>query len=150
MYRKKISSFWTHYPNLPIFHHSTSYVFGIASLLWPGPEDQVFDVRINPEKVDWLSFCMVDCNRSGVHDSWVLKEKPARMKAVADQDGNTRKLNPDTSYETTPKWHSFFFDQTGRFSDQRRRSYEIPPARNSEKIERPTSNVEYWWFRKKS
>ncbi len=23
-----------------------------------------------------------------------------------------------TSYETTPKWHSFFFDQTCRFSDQ--------------------------------
>jgi len=27
-------------------------------------------------------------------------------------------------YKTTPKWHGFFFDQTGRFSGQRRRSYE--------------------------
>ena len=23
--------------------------------------------------------------------------------------------------------------------------YETPPDRNSEKIERPTSNIEYWW-----
>jgi len=33
-------------------------------------------------------------------------------------------LDTETSYETTPKWHSFFFDQTGRFSGQRRRLYE--------------------------
>ncbi|MEN8806707.1 MAG: hypothetical protein ABF291_04445 [Desulfobacterales bacterium] len=26
---------------------------------------------------------------------------------------------PQPSYETTPKWHSFFLDQTGRFSGQR-------------------------------
>ena len=25
----------------------------------------------------------------------------------------------EPSYETTPKWHSFFLDQTGRFSGQR-------------------------------
>ena len=37
-----------------------------------------------------------------------------------------------TSYETTPKWHSFFFDQTGRFSGQRRRSYETTCETNSE------------------
>jgi hypothetical protein len=29
-----------------------------------------------------------------------------------------------TSYETTPKWHSFFPDQTGRFLGQRPRLYE--------------------------
>jgi hypothetical protein len=36
---------------------------------------------------------------------------------------------------TTAPDQSFFFDQTGRFSGQRRRSYETPPIRNSEKIE---------------
>jgi hypothetical protein len=29
-------------------------------------------------------------------------------------------LRPDASYETTPKWQSFFFDQTDRFGGQRR------------------------------
>ena len=33
----------------------------------------------------------------------------------------TEVLDPDTSYETTPKWHSFFPDQTGRCLGQRRR-----------------------------
>ena len=37
-------------------------------------------------------------------------------------------IDTDTLYETTPKWHSFFFDQTGR---------------NSEQIERRTSNVQH-------
>jgi len=36
----------------------------------------------------------------------------------------TRTTTKKISYETTPKWHSFFFDQTGRCSGQRRRSYE--------------------------
>jgi hypothetical protein len=26
---------------------------------------------------------------------------------------------PETLYETTPKWHSFFFDLTGRFFGRR-------------------------------
>jgi hypothetical protein len=39
-------------------------------------------------------------------------------------------VNP--SYETTPKWHSFFFDQTGRFSGQRRRLYETTRNLKSE------------------
>ena len=38
---------------------------------------------------------------------------------------------------------SFFFDNTGRFSGQGRRSYETPPGRNIEKIEHRTSNVEH-------
>jgi hypothetical protein len=43
--------------------------------------------------------------------------------------------------EPCPK--SFYFDYTGRFSGQRRRLYESPPARYSEKIERRTSNVQH-------
>ena len=44
-------------------------------------------------------------------------------------------------------FQSFFFDQTGRFSGQRRRSYEtsyeIPSGRNIDQIERRTSNAQH-------
>jgi len=62
--------------------------------------------------------------------------------------------NPETLYETTPKWHSFFLDQTGRFSGQRRRSCETTPkwhgflmnklAETVNRLEHRTSNIERW------
>jgi len=36
-----------HYSNMPLFHHSTMQNHGTANLLIPGPEDQVFVIRIN-------------------------------------------------------------------------------------------------------
>ena len=49
-------------------------------------------------------------------------------------------INP--SHETTPKWHSFLFDQTGRFLGQRLRSYwslclACRPSRQTEWIIQP-------------
>jgi hypothetical protein len=43
------------------------------------------------------------------------------------QEGESQNPETESAYETTPKWHSFFFDQTGRFSGQRRRLYETTP-----------------------
>ncbi len=38
MYTKMTLSLWTHYSNIPVFHHPTAFVYGTASCLWPGPE----------------------------------------------------------------------------------------------------------------
>jgi len=37
----------TQYSNIPIFQQSTAFDFGRAIWLWPGPEDQDFDNRLN-------------------------------------------------------------------------------------------------------
>jgi hypothetical protein len=58
-----------------------------------------------------------------------VKHDPKRIEY--EHNGNIQ--NPESlnlSCETTPKWHSFFFDQTGRCSGQRRRSYATQQGRS--------------------
>ena len=36
----------TQYSNIPVFQYPMAFIYGKAYYLWPGPEDQIFNVRI--------------------------------------------------------------------------------------------------------
>jgi hypothetical protein len=82
---------------------------------------KVHDTLVKPPESDDFTFAgSGPCKRSQYCPIFQIHTRFGLGQGC--QEGES--LNPETSYETTPKWHSFFFDQTGRFSGQRRRSCE--------------------------
>jgi len=36
VYQEKISSFCTHFSNIPVYHHSTVFIYGLVSISFSG------------------------------------------------------------------------------------------------------------------
>ncbi len=60
-----------------------------------------------------------------------FSEHRFQVSGVRFQEGGARELNPDTLYETTPKWHGFLminltaFQASGGWIKQRSTEYRI-------------------------